>query len=125
MTAKTEALRTARQRVKALEREVSDVQSEFQLDRADYLESIRRLQKRLKFYEQLTEKAAPLLQQRGTGDGVAAAGRLWDPDAIRAESQWNDDTGRWRIPDAALTGRLRLPPAGKIYKILFYTACVF
>lgn len=82
---------------------MADVQSEFQLDRADYLESIRRLQKRLKFYEQLCEKAG---QQRGLG---------WDPDAIRAESQWNDDTARWRIPDGALhAARLRLPPAGKL-----------
>lgn len=51
--------------VRALEREVSDLQSEFQLDRADYLETIRRLEKNLKFYQQLLDKALPLLRKDG------------------------------------------------------------
>lgn len=83
---------------------MSDVQSEFELDRADYLETIRRLQKRVRFYEQLTEKALPLLRRDG---------RFWDPSAMRAASTWNDDLGRWRIPEH-VWGRVRLPPAGEL-----------
>lgn len=103
LQAKTEALRQHRQRVRTLEREVTDVQAEFELDRADYLETIRRLQKRLRFYEQLTERALPLLRRDG---------RFWDPAEMRAASVWNDDLGRWRIPEQ-VWGRVRLPPAGE------------
>lgn len=110
LLAKTEALRAHRQRVRTLERDVSDVQAEFELDRADYLETIRRLQKRVRFYEQLTERALPLLRRDG---------RCWDPAAIRAASVWNDDLQRWRIPEQ-MWGRVRLPPAGEWVTILRY-----
>lgn len=91
--------------VRALEREVSDLQSEFQMDRSDYLESIRRLEKNLKFYQQLIEKAVPVLRKEG---------RYWDPDAIKANSSWSDDLDKWKLPEDAMT-RLKLPPAGMLH----------
>lgn len=100
---KTDTLKAQRQKVRALEREVSDLQSEFQSDRADYLETIRRLEKNLKFWQQLMDKALPMLRRDG---------RFWDPDAIRSDSEYNDDLGRWKLPDNALA-RVKLPPAGK------------
>lgn len=90
--------------MRALEREVSDLQSEFQLDRADYLESIRRLEKNLKFYQQLIDKALPLLRRDG---------RFWDVDAIKADAVWNDDLEKWKLPENSMI-KLKLPPAGKI-----------
>lgn len=89
--------------VRALEREVSDLQSEFQLDRSDYLESIRRLEKNLRFFQQLIEKAVPVLRKEG---------RYWDPDAIKSNSIWCVDLDKWKLPEDAMT-RLKLPPAGK------------
>lgn len=62
---KTDALKKQRQYVKTLEREVTDLQSEFQLDRTDYLETIRRLEKNIKFYQYLIEIAIPLLRKDG------------------------------------------------------------
>ncbi|KAG4066357.1 hypothetical protein HA402_000581 [Bradysia odoriphaga] len=99
---KTDALKSQRQKVRALEREVSDLQSEFQLDRADYLETIRRMDKNLKFYQQLIDKALPLLRRDG---------RFWDVDAIKADAVWNDDLGKWKLPENSMI-KLKLPPAG-------------
>lgn len=65
LNAKNEHLKLLRQKNRALEREVSDLQVEFQLDRADYLETIRRLEKNLKFYQQVMDKALPILRKDG------------------------------------------------------------
>lgn len=98
---RTEAFRAQRQRVRALEREVADLQAEFQLDRADYLETIRRLEKSHKFFEQLLDRAVLFL--RGSG-------RFWDVAAIQDLSTWNDDLHRWKLADLTMT-RIGLPPA--------------
>lgn len=100
--AKTDLLKAQRQKIRALEREITDIQGEFQLDRADYLESIRRLDKRNKFYEQFFEKVTPILRRDG---------RTWDLDEIRADSTWNDDLKKWKIPDNFMTSHIKLPPA--------------
>lgn len=129
---KTDALKNHRQKLKALEREVSDIQSEFQFERSDYLETIRRLEKNLKFYQQLLEKAVPFLRREG---------RFWNPDTIKADSTWNDDLKKWKISENVML-RVNLPPASKYYlyrivkslsisnytnddnKIIYVTICV-
>lgn len=90
---------------------MDDLQSEFQMDRADYLESIRRLEKNLKFYQQLIELSLPYLRK---------SGRLWDPEAIKHDSIWNEDLNKWKLPEDSMT-RLRLPPAGSFYESKFMT----
>lgn len=82
---------------------MSDLQSEFQLDRADYLETIRRLEKNCQFYKQFVDLALPYLRK---------SGRYWDPEAIKCESTWNDDLNKWKLPEDSMI-RLKLPPAGK------------
>lgn len=99
--AKTELLKQQRQKIKSLEREVVDLQGEFQLDRADYLETFRRLEKRNKFYEQFLEKISPILKRDG---------RVWNVDYIKTESLWNDDLKKWKIPDSLIM-HVKLPPA--------------
>uniref|UniRef100_A0A336MYT3 Kinesin-like protein n=1 Tax=Culicoides sonorensis TaxID=179676 RepID=A0A336MYT3_CULSO len=100
LQAKTEALRAQRKKVMSLEREITDLQSEFQLDRADYLETIRKLECNQKFYEQMLEKAVPLLRKDG---------KFWDIDTIKSQSEWNDDTKRWRLPDEPFSKLCMLP----------------
>lgn len=97
-------MKQSRQKIRLLEREIIDIQGEFQLDRADYLETIRRLEKRNKFYEQFFDKISPVLKRDG---------RVWNIDAIKAESTWNDDLKKWKIPDNLLImlHHLKLPPA--------------
>lgn len=99
--AKTDLLKQQRQKIRSLEREIVDLQGEFQLDRADYLETVRRLEKRNKFYEQFFEKISPILKRDG---------RVWNIDWIKSESAWNDDLKKWKIPDSLIM-HVKLPPA--------------
>lgn len=101
IASKTELIKQQRQKIRSLEREIVDIQGEFQLDRADYLETIRRMEKRNKFYEQFYEKISPILKKDG---------KIWNIDYIKAESVWNDDLKKWKIPDT-LIQHVKLPPA--------------
>lgn len=99
--AKTDMIKLQRHKIKSLEREIIDIQGEFQLDRADYLETVRRLEKRNKFYEQFFEKISPVLKRDG---------KVWNIDYIKSESSWNDDLKRWKIPESMIM-HVKLPPA--------------
>jgi hypothetical protein len=101
IVAKTEILKQQRQKIRSLEREIVDIQGEFQLDRADYLDTFRRLEKRNKFYEQFFEKISPVLKRDG---------KVWNIDFIKSESSWNDDLKKWKIPESLLM-HVKLPPA--------------
>jgi hypothetical protein len=102
IVAKTELLKNQRQKIRSLEREIVDIQGEFQLDRADYLETIRRLEKRNRFYEAFFEKISPILKFQN--------GKVWNIDYIKSESSWNDDLKKWKIPDSLIM-HVKLPPA--------------
>lgn len=62
---KNERIKKCTQKIKMLEREVADLNSEFQLDREDYLDEIRHLGRNLKFYQLLLYKAQPVLRKNG------------------------------------------------------------
>ncbi|XP_063701606.1 osmotic avoidance abnormal protein 3 [Culicoides brevitarsis] len=100
LQAKTEALRGQKKKVLSLEREITDLQSEFQLDRADYLETIRKLERNQRFYEQMLDKAVPLLRKDG---------KFWDIEAIKCQSEWNDDAKKWKLPDEPFSKLCMLP----------------
>ncbi|XP_022217263.1 osmotic avoidance abnormal protein 3 isoform X2 [Drosophila obscura] len=96
---KNDHIRICRQKIKMLEREVADLNSEFQLDREDYLDEIRNLGRNIKFFQQLFNKVQPILRRNG---------KNWCPTVILENSVWNDDLKVWRIPDI---DTLKLPPA--------------
>lgn len=60
---KSELLRKYRYKVKTLEKEIRDLQSEFQQDREDYLETIRRQNRNIKLLNQINEKIASTLKR--------------------------------------------------------------
>ncbi|XP_002044329.2 kinesin-like protein KIF17 isoform X1 [Drosophila sechellia] len=97
--AKNEYIRKCKEKIKMLEVEVSDLNSEFQLDREDYLEEIRNLGRQVKFHQQLFCKGS---------SNPKKFDRNWTPDTILQNSLWNDDIKMWRIPESDL---LKLPPA--------------
>lgn len=60
---KTEALRKYRHKVKVLEKEISDIQGEFESERQDYLETIRKQDKTVKLLGQIGDKMAANLKK--------------------------------------------------------------
>lgn len=62
---KNDRIKIYNQKIRMLEREIDDLNSEFQLDREDYLDEIRHLGRHLKFYQLLLSKARPILRKNG------------------------------------------------------------
>ncbi|XP_020809961.1 kinesin-like protein KIF17 [Drosophila serrata] len=96
---KNEHIRNCQQKIKMLQMELSDLNSEFQLDREDYLDEIRNLGRYIKFYQQLLNKFDSNLRKNY---------KNWSPDIVMEHSTWIDDLKIWKIPDNYL---LKLPPA--------------
>ncbi|XP_044316591.1 osmotic avoidance abnormal protein 3 [Drosophila rhopaloa] len=96
---KNDHIAKCKNKIKMLEMEVSDLNSEFQMDREDYLDEIRNLGRNIKFYQQLLYKFQPIFRNHS---------KNWTPDTIMQNSSWNDDLKMWRIPEI---DSLKLPPA--------------
>ncbi|GAB6031638.1 Kinesin-like protein kif3a [Chamberlinius hualienensis] len=102
LKAKTDHLKRETQRVRALEREIKDLQSEFEFDRMDYLETIRRQEQQTKLLTQILDKIQPCLRRDCNFSNL---------DKIKAESIWDEDTQKWKLPDLIII-KTKLPPAG-------------
>uniref|UniRef100_A0A1I8A0S6 Kinesin-like protein n=1 Tax=Steinernema glaseri TaxID=37863 RepID=A0A1I8A0S6_9BILA len=89
------------EKVRALEREVQDIQGEFELDRLDYLETIRKQDQQLRLCQQIFEKIQPTIRKDLNYANI---------EKIRKEALWDDDQQRWIIPDV-LSSRTNLPSA--------------
>ncbi|XP_034111922.1 osmotic avoidance abnormal protein 3 isoform X1 [Drosophila albomicans] len=96
---KNDRIKMFNQKIRMLEREIEDLNSEFQLDREDYLDEIRQLGRHLKFYQLLFEKMCRILRKNG---------KNWNPEEIMENSVWNDDLKTWRLP-TALGNTIKLP----------------
>ena len=60
---KTEALRQGKQSIKALDAEIRDLQQEFEDDRTDYLDTIRKQDQQLKLLQQILDKIQPTVRK--------------------------------------------------------------
>lgn len=60
---KNDRIKMFTQKIKVLEREIADLNSEFQMDREDYLEEIRQLNRQIQFYNLLLNKVQPILRK--------------------------------------------------------------
>lgn len=49
-------------KIRSLEREIADLQSEFETERTDYLETIRRLDRQVMLHNQILEKVIPAIR---------------------------------------------------------------
>ncbi|XP_066903859.1 osmotic avoidance abnormal protein 3 isoform X2 [Halyomorpha halys] len=103
LTAKSETLKKYRHKIKSLEREITDLQSEFEVERTDYLETIRRLNRQIELDNQILEKIIPTLKNQYNYSNI---------EAIKSEARWDDDLQRWILPDL-IPIRTKLPPAGR------------
>lgn len=100
---KTDMLRKYKHRVRSLEKEILDIQSEFEEERQDYLEMIRKQDKNVKLFSQISEKISGTLKKECNYS---------DLDTIKEQAVWLDDSQKYKLPDIVVQ-RTKLPPAGK------------
>lgn len=116
---KTEALRRYRHKVKLLEKEIGDIQGEFEAERQDYLETIRKQEKNLKLLSQISEKLSGTLKKDcnyrwSILNYISCLFLLIffsDLEAIKEQAIWLDDSQKYKLPDVIFP-RTKLPPPG-------------
>lgn len=101
---RTQLLKGSRRRMKELEAEIRDLHSEFEDERSDYLETVRRLQRTLRLHSQLLQNLQPLIRR-----DVNYADLGW----VRSRAVWLADEERWQLPDVQFL-RTRLPPTNAV-----------
>lgn len=76
--------------LRAAEVEIKDLQSEFQLEKIDYLATIRRQERDSMLFQQLLEQVQPLIRRDCNYSNL---------EKIRREACWDEDNGFWKIPE--------------------------
>lgn len=109
LDSKTDLLRRYRHKVKLTEKEVKDLQGEFEAEREDYLQTIRKQNKHLTLLAQISEKIAGTLKKECNYS---------DLDTIKEQAVWIEDAQKFKLPDVSVQ-RTRLPPPGKYNYKLF------
>lgn len=96
----------------SLQREIIDLQSEFQFERIDYLDTIRKQEKDLALLQGLLDKVHPCLRRDCNYANM---------DRIRRECKWDEDEGKWILPRMSINNTA-LPVAGMYWQyIIEYT----
>ena len=88
--------------LKSAQSEIDDLQTEFERDREDYLETIRKQEQMIKLQQQILDKIQPCIRRDCN---------YYNIDKIRSESSWDEDSGKWSIPELVIT-KTSLPTAG-------------
>ncbi|CAM1306070.1 KIF17 (predicted) [Pycnogonum litorale] len=99
---KNDLLKKSKRKIRELEQEIGDIQSEFEYDRVDYLETIRRQEQQNRLLQQILDRIQPCIKRDCNYSNV---------EKIRSECNWDEDTQRWKLPDLVIV-RTSLPPAG-------------
>ncbi|XP_018561737.1 osmotic avoidance abnormal protein 3 isoform X2 [Anoplophora glabripennis] len=100
---KTEALRKYRHKVKTLEKEITDIQSEFEVERQDYLETIRKQDRNIKLLSQISERLTGTLKKECNYS---------DLDLVKEQAVWLEDTQKYKLPEI-IVPRTKLPTPGR------------
>lgn len=87
--------------IRTLEADIQDIQAEFEMDRLDYLETIRKQDKHIKLLSQILDKIYPVLKKDTNYSNL---------EKIKRDAIWNDDQARWILPEFN-TGKVGLPNA--------------
>ncbi|KFQ46952.1 Kinesin-like KIF17, partial [Nestor notabilis] len=85
--AKSKLLEKMQKRLQAAETEIKDLQSEFELEKIDYLNTIRRLERDLMLCQQLL---------------VRRDCNYSNLERIKRESIWDEENGCWKIPEPVI-----------------------
>lgn len=76
--------------LRAAEVEIKDLQSEFELEKIDYLATIRRQERDFLLFQQLLEQVQPLIRRDCNYSNL---------ERVKRESCWDEDNGFWKIPE--------------------------
>ncbi|KAF8777709.1 osmotic avoidance abnormal protein 3-like isoform X2 [Argiope bruennichi] len=102
LRAKTQLLKKAKKKIQALDQEVRDLQREFETERTDYLETIRKQDQQIKLYTQIIDKIQPCIRRDCNYSNI---------EKIKSESYWDEDYQKWRIPELVVQ-KTKLPTPG-------------
>ncbi|XP_045331885.1 kinesin-like protein KIF17 isoform X4 [Leopardus geoffroyi] len=113
--AKSKLLEKIQRKLRAAEVEIKDLQSEFELEKIDYLATIRRQERDFLLLQQLLEQVQPLIRRDCNYSNL---------EKIRRESCWDEDNGFWKIPEPIII-KTSLPvavPTGPQNKVVRKTS---
>ncbi|KAH1164866.1 hypothetical protein KIL84_021331 [Mauremys mutica] len=99
--AKSKLLEKMQKKLRAAETEIKDLQSEFELEKIDYLATIRRQERDCLLFQQLLDQVQPLIRRDYNYSNL---------DKIRCESIWDEDSGCWKLPELVIQ-KTSLPAA--------------
>ncbi|XP_034996508.1 kinesin-like protein KIF17 isoform X5 [Zootoca vivipara] len=99
--AKSKLLEKMKEKLRVAETEIKDLQSEFEMEKIDYLATIRRQERELLLYQQLLDQVQPLIRRDCNYSNF---------DKIKRESTWDEESGCWKIPEP-VTQKTSLPAA--------------
>jgi len=81
--------------------EIRDLESEFQAERTDYLDTIRKMEREIQLQNQILEKMQPLVRRDCNYSNI---------DRMKILAEFDEENSRWRIPEVAVE-RVSLPKA--------------
>ncbi|XP_051844299.1 kinesin-like protein KIF17 isoform X1 [Antechinus flavipes] len=91
--AKSKLLEKMQRKLRAAEVEIKDLQSEFELEKIDYLATIRRQERDFMLFQQLLEQMQPLIRRDCNYSNL---------DKIKRESSWDEENGFWKVPEPVI-----------------------
>ncbi|KAM8796368.1 kinesin-like protein KIF17 [Eudromia elegans] len=99
--AKSKLLEKMQRKLRAAETEIKDLQSEFELEKIDYLGTIRRLERDLMLFQQLLDRAQSLVRRDCNYSNL---------DKVKRECVWDEEAACWKIPEPVIE-KTSLPAA--------------
>nr|XP_014353587.1 PREDICTED: kinesin-like protein KIF17 [Latimeria chalumnae] len=99
--AKSKLLANVKKKLKAAEIEISDIQSEFEFERIDYLATIRRQERDYMLLQQVLERVQPMIRRDCNYSNL---------DRIKREAVWDEENGCWKLPETIIQ-KTTLPSA--------------
>ncbi|RXN23112.1 kinesin KIF17 [Labeo rohita] len=105
--AKSRHLENTQKKLKAAKLEIRDLQAEFEMERDDYLATIRRLEREGQLLQGILERMAPLVRRDCNYSNL---------DRLRKEAVWDEEGGIWKLPEVVVqkTTLPAVPPSGAI-----------
>lgn len=101
---KTKHIDHLEKQLSSVQADVDDLQEEFERDREDYLDTIRRQEQMMKLQQQILDKIQPCIRRDCN---------YYNIDRVKAECVWDEDNGKWNLPDLVVS-KTTLPAPGGI-----------